>query len=362
MKRALIVLTFFAAMLGIIVGTPVPPAIGQAVEWIVPSLVATVGNIPANPREQFFDNTGVILNGGGICTFAAGTTTPLATSSTANMLTPISNPIVFDSSGRFATNVYLGPSSYKFALLNATNVALAQSFGCGSTGSYAAIWTADNLQGGAGTDASVISFGNLPWAQLPTGSNTWTATPTITGAVTLNSTLTVAGALTATTSASFGAAGLAVAFSGVLTSTVQPRVSAFNNATQSVNDSTNTALTFNTEDYQVGTSHSTGSNTSRFVAQSAGIYLICGATSFAANATGVRQAFFRKNGATALNGQQRQQNLAASQVNMNVGCLQTTLALSDYLELVVFQNSGGALNVGDNSAGTESTVQFMRIW
>ena len=49
---------------------------------------------------QFFDNNGVILSGGKIYTYAAGTTTSQATYTSASGATPHSNPIVLDSAGR----------------------------------------------------------------------------------------------------------------------------------------------------------------------------------------------------------------------------------------------------------------------
>jgi len=49
---------------------------------------------------QFFDNNGVILSGGKIYTYAAGTTTPQATYTSALGIQPHSNPIVLDSAGR----------------------------------------------------------------------------------------------------------------------------------------------------------------------------------------------------------------------------------------------------------------------
>lgn len=49
---------------------------------------------------QFFDNNGVILSGGKIYTYAAGTTTPQATYTSAAGVTPHANPIILDSAGR----------------------------------------------------------------------------------------------------------------------------------------------------------------------------------------------------------------------------------------------------------------------
>lgn len=49
---------------------------------------------------QFFDNNGQPLSGGKIYTYAAGTTTPQATYTSAIGVTPHANPIVLDSAGR----------------------------------------------------------------------------------------------------------------------------------------------------------------------------------------------------------------------------------------------------------------------
>lgn len=49
---------------------------------------------------QFFDNNGVILSGGKIYTYAAGTTTPQATYTSSSGVIPHTNPIVLDSAGR----------------------------------------------------------------------------------------------------------------------------------------------------------------------------------------------------------------------------------------------------------------------
>jgi len=49
---------------------------------------------------QFFDNNGVILSGGKIYTYAAGTTTPQTSYTSATGVTPHANPIILDSAGR----------------------------------------------------------------------------------------------------------------------------------------------------------------------------------------------------------------------------------------------------------------------
>ena len=73
---------------------------------------------------QFFDNNGVILSGGKIFTYAAGTTTPQATYTSATGVTPHANPIVLDSAGRVpGGEIWLTDSLiYKFVIETATSV------------------------------------------------------------------------------------------------------------------------------------------------------------------------------------------------------------------------------------------------
>jgi hypothetical protein len=73
---------------------------------------------------QFFDNNGIILSGGKIFTYAAGTTTPQATYTSATGVTPHANPIVLDSAGRVpGGEIWLTDGLvYKFVIETATAV------------------------------------------------------------------------------------------------------------------------------------------------------------------------------------------------------------------------------------------------
>jgi hypothetical protein len=81
---------------------------------------------------QFFDNNGVPLAGGLIYTYAAGTTTPLATYTTSSGSTANSNPIVLDAAGRPAGEIWLTAVAYKLVLKTSTGVQ---------------IWSMDNITG-----------------------------------------------------------------------------------------------------------------------------------------------------------------------------------------------------------------------
>ena len=74
-----------------------------------------------NAKQQFFDANGNPLAGGKLYTYAAGTTTLLATYTDSTGTTSNANPIILDSRGE--ANVWLTPgTSYKFKLTDANDV------------------------------------------------------------------------------------------------------------------------------------------------------------------------------------------------------------------------------------------------
>jgi hypothetical protein len=81
----------------------------------------------AGAGQQFFDNNGVILSGGKLYSYEAGTTTPQTTYTSASGATAHTNPIVLDSAGRVATGeIWLtAGQNYKFVLKTSTEVTIA---------------------------------------------------------------------------------------------------------------------------------------------------------------------------------------------------------------------------------------------
>ena len=73
---------------------------------------------------QFFDNSGNVLTGGKIYTYAAGTTTPAATYTSNTGVTFHSNPIILDAAGRVpGGEIWLTDSvQYKFVVKDANEV------------------------------------------------------------------------------------------------------------------------------------------------------------------------------------------------------------------------------------------------
>lgn len=152
-------------------------------------------------------------------------------------------------------------------------------------------------------------------------------------------------------------------FGGGVGSDGQPRASAYNSTTQSLTSGAATALTFDSEDIDVGAMHSTVSNTSRVTVPGSqgGLYLMIGQTTFAANATGVRRLDLRKNGATNLSTCQAANAGGGDSVVVNVVGI-AVLSATDYIELVGTQNSGGALNAGSATRSLASCLQVVRLW
>lgn len=130
----------------------------------------------------------------------------------------------------------------------------------------------------------------------------------------------------------------------------QPKVSAFATAPQSVADNTATALTANDENRDTDAMHSTVTNTSRVTANTAGLYTVNVAVLFAANATGRRAVDLRVNGTTTLNIDGRMTVTTGNSMAVT-GQRLLALEVGDYVECMVLQTSGGALNVTLNELG-----------
>ena len=86
--------------------------------------LSPVGGVAA----QFFTNSGAVLTGGKLFTYAAGTTTPAAAYTSSNGATAWTNPIVLDSAGRVSGSgeIWLTDGIlYKFLLKDANDVLIA---------------------------------------------------------------------------------------------------------------------------------------------------------------------------------------------------------------------------------------------
>lgn len=99
--------------------------------------LSPVGGVAA----QFFTNTGAVLTGGKLYTYAAGTTTPVTTYTTSAGTVAWANPIVLNAAGRVPDSgeIWLiNGARYKFVLTDSNDVLIAtydNIVGNGSTAS-----------------------------------------------------------------------------------------------------------------------------------------------------------------------------------------------------------------------------------
>lgn len=91
------------------------------------------GAVAPYPKLQFLDQNGAPYAFGKVFTYAAGTSTPLATYTDATLSVANPNPVILDAAGR--ADIWIGAPAYKFVLQDTFNDI---------------IWTEDNLQSSAG--------------------------------------------------------------------------------------------------------------------------------------------------------------------------------------------------------------------
>lgn len=138
-----------------------------------------------------------------------------------------------------------------------------------------------------------------------------------------------------------------------------PQARVYNDVNISITNTTLTALTYNSERFDDGGLHSTSANTSRLTASVTGLWQIGTHALFAANATGVRQVKLRVNAATDIAIDTAVNAGAGDDTTVNLTTLYR-LAVGDYVETIVWQNSGGALNV-KTSASSSPEFWMVRL-
>lgn len=134
-----------------------------------------------------------------------------------------------------------------------------------------------------------------------------------------------------------------------------------NTIAQSVPNATSTALTFNTEEYDTDSFHSTSSNTSRITipAGLGGKYLLIGHSYHQGSVGGDPQIFFTKNGvANIIEGTEAYFPKADSALIISVV---VELAASDYVELAGYNNAGASRDFGYPSTGERNTFTAHRL-
>jgi len=115
--------------------------------------LSPVGGVAA----QFFTNTGAVLTGGKLYTYAAGTTSPLPSYTTNAGNVARTNPVVLDAAGRVPDGgeIWILPVSYKFVLTDSTDVLIATYDNISAIG--ISVYGPDNFTGDGVTTAFTLS-------------------------------------------------------------------------------------------------------------------------------------------------------------------------------------------------------------
>lgn len=121
----------------------------------------------------------------------------------------------------------------------------------------------------------------------------------------------------------------------------------YRSTNQSISTGAITAITFDSETEDSFNFHSTVSNTDRLTVPTGygGHCELAGFVEFDPNATGMRQAAVRKNGSTWIGGFSINATAGGNYTRITVATPNVSCADGDYFQLIVFQDSGGSLNV-----------------
>lgn len=126
---------------------------------------------------------------------------------------------------------------------------------------------------------------------------------------------------------------------------------------QTIANNTNTAVTWDTEDFDTDGFHSTSSNTSRFTIPSgkAGKYLCTATWRWDNNATGDRYVAIWKNGVAA------KTFFTAATTNYPSGTVTAVLnlAVNDYVEFYAVQNSGGNRDISKTGTQGFASITYL---
>ena len=128
-------------------------------------------------------------------------------------------------------------------------------------------------------------------------------------------------------------------------------------AVQTISTNTVTALSFDVERFDTDNIHDNSTNPSRLTAKTAGKYLISGNAEFFSNGTGRRLIRILLNGSDIIAAQEWDTNQNEKTI-MSVSTI-WDMGLVDYVELQVFQNRGGDLNILQT---TSFSPEFMMVY
>lgn len=131
-------------------------------------------------------------------------------------------------------------------------------------------------------------------------------------------------------------------------------------STQTITTSVSTAIQFNNEQWDTDSIHDNVTNNTRLTIPTGkgGKWRFSASAEFSANTTGTRSIWFRKNGS---NIRFCQQVPAASTGNTTNPLAETVLELAagDYVEIMVFQDSGGDRTLSASATATWAVAEYL---
>ena len=146
---------------------------------------------------------------------------------------------------------------------------------------------------------------------------------------------------------------------GTLTSTAMPKCRVYNSTAQTIPNNTWTAMSFDTEDHDVGDMHNPASNPSRITVPYDGYYFVYAKVGFAVGtantARGIRIYVNGSNKNTFMGHTANNTDTYSCTISMLLN-----LSANDYVEEYVYQKSGGDLKTGSGPTST-SLGAFMVV-
>lgn len=133
---------------------------------------------------------------------------------------------------------------------------------------------------------------------------------------------------------------------------IAPRV--WRTSNLSVATSTDTAVTWQAADGNALTFWNSGSNPTRLTVQVPGRYMATASLRWAANGVGFRTGEIRLNGGTIIGRHSQAFTAAGSPTQFTLVSSPVSLVIGDYVELIAWQNSGGALDLDTTSVHSTS--------
>lgn len=119
----------------------------------------------------------------------------------------------------------------------------------------------------------------------------------------------------------------------------------FANAAVTISNATETALPFDGEDFDTEDWHDNVTNNTRLTAKRPGICSISARAQWATNGTGAREIIIKKNGTDSISRLKDLNPDAGAETKQEISIASFRLLAGDFVELFVFQSSGGNLDI-----------------